>query len=117
SHSQSGAARIYVTTPNRGWIENVHQDNAVEVAAIVDSEGIHPQKYGRLPEHMASWVRRHQEFNDLAVTSILEQNREAAVHALMLDPLTSAASELGKIREMFDEMVSAQRAFLPAYLH
>ncbi|MFL6071348.1 MAG: alpha-glucosidase/alpha-galactosidase [Actinomycetes bacterium] len=117
SQSQSGAARIYVTTPNRGWIENVHQDNAVEVAAIVDSEGIHPQKYGRLPEHMASWVRRHQEFNDLAVTSILEQDREAAVHALMLDPLTSAASELGKIREMFDEMVSAQRAFLPAYLH
>ena len=117
TESQSGSTTIYVTTPNRGWIENVHQDNAVEVAAVVDSQGIHPQKFGRLPEHMASWVRRHQEFNDLAVTSILEEDREAAVHALMLDPLTSAACELGKIREMFDEMVSAQRAFLPEYLH
>jgi alpha-galactosidase len=115
--SAIGTAEIYVTTPNRGWIDNVHQDNAVEVAAIVDSRGIHPQPYGRLPAHIASWVRRHQEFNDLAVTSILEQDREAAVHALMLDPLTSAACELPKIRDMFDEMVDAQKAFLPSYLH
>jgi alpha-galactosidase len=66
---------------------------------------------------MASWVRRHQEFNDLAVTSILEEDREAAVHALMLDPLTSAACELHQIRDMFDEMVAAQREHLPSYLH
>ena len=63
--------------------------------------------------HLASLVRRHQEFNDLAVTSILDQDREAAVHALMLDPLTAAACELRQIREMFDEMVDAQREHLP----
>jgi alpha-galactosidase len=108
---------VYVTTPNDGWVENLHQGNAVEVAATVDAAGIHPQHYGALPEHMASWVRRHQEFNDLAVTSILEEDREAAVHALMLDPLTSAACELQQIRDMFDEMVSAQREHLPSYLH
>ena len=62
-------------------------------------------------------MRRHQEFNDLAVTSILTQDREAAVHALMLDPLTAAACELQQIREMFDEMVAAQRQYLPDYLH
>jgi alpha-galactosidase len=66
---------------------------------------------------MAAWVRRHQEFNALAVRSILHEDREAAVHALMLDPLTSAACELGKIRALFDEMVDAQREYLPNYLH
>ena len=39
------------------------------------------------------------------------------MHALMLDPLTSAACELQQIREMFDEMVDAQREHLPSYLH
>ena len=107
---------VYVTTPNAGWVENLHQANAVEVAALVDSDGVHPQRFGRLPEHLASLVRRHQEFNDLAVTSILEQDREAAVHALMLDPLTSAACELQQVRDMFDEMVAAQHEHLPAYL-
>jgi alpha-galactosidase len=108
---------VYVTTPNLGWVDNLAQGNAVEVAATVDASGIHPQPFGRLPEHMASWVRRHQEFNDLAVTSILGQDREAAVHALMIDPLTSAACELQQIRDMFEEMVAAQREYLPSYLH
>jgi alpha-galactosidase len=110
-------ATIYVTTPNEGWVDNLDQHNAVEVAAIVDADGIHPQHFGALPLQMASLVRRHQEFNELAVTSILEQDREAAVHALMIDPLTSAACTLDQIRSMFDEMVAAQRPYLPAYLH
>ncbi|MEO8106070.1 MAG: alpha-glucosidase/alpha-galactosidase [Actinomycetes bacterium] len=110
-------ATVYVTTTNQGWVDNLHQGNAVEVAATVDGSGIHPQRFGALPEHMASWVRRHQEFNDLAVTSILDQDREAAVHALMIDPLTSASCELQQIRDMFDEMVAAQREHLPSYLH
>jgi alpha-galactosidase/6-phospho-beta-glucosidase family protein len=28
---------IYVTTTNDGWIDNLHQANAVEVAATVDA--------------------------------------------------------------------------------
>jgi alpha-galactosidase len=108
---------VYVTTTNDGWVDNLLTDNAVEVAALVDADGIHPQPFGSLPNHLAALVRRHQEFNDLAVTSILSQDREAAVHALMLDPLTAAACELQQIREMFDEMVAAQRQYLPDYLH
>jgi alpha-galactosidase len=107
---------IFVSTPNHGWVDNLHQGRVAEVAALVDRDGIHPQPFGSLPEHLASLVRRHQEVNELVVTSLLEQDREAAVHALMLDPLTSAACEIGQIRQMFDEMVSAQAEHLPAYL-
>jgi len=108
---------VYVTTPNQGWVDNLEPGNAVEVAARVDAEGIHPQRFGMLPAHLASLVRRHMEFNDLAVTAILTGDREAAVHALMLDPLTAAACELQQVRDMFDEMVAAQREYLPAFLH
>ena len=64
---------VYVTTPNDGWVDNLDQGNAVEVAAVVDADGIHPQPFGALPPHLAALVRRHQEFNDLAVTAILER--------------------------------------------
>ncbi len=108
---------VYVTTVNHGFVDNLDQDNAIEVAALVDENGIHPQSFGALPAHLAALVRRHQEFNDLAVTAIVDQDREAAVHALMLDPLTAAACELQQIRDMFDEMVAAQREYLPSFLH
>ena len=107
---------IYVSTPNQGWVDNLDQGNVVEVAAVVDADGIHPQAFGALPTHLAALVRHHQEFNDLAVSSILNQDREAAVHALMLDPLTSASCNLADIRAMFDEMVAAQKEHLPEYL-
>jgi alpha-galactosidase len=107
---------VYVTTANRGLVDNLDHDNVVEVAARVDGTGITPQPFGRLPTQLAALTRRHQEFNDLAVSSILHRDREAAVHALMLDPLTSAVCTLPNIRAMFDEMVQAQAHHLPNYL-
>jgi len=35
---------------------------------------------------------------------------------LMVDPLTSAVCSLDEIRRMFEEMVEAQKAFLPEFL-
>ena len=55
-------------------------------------------------------------FHDLVATAVLEQNREAAVHALMVDPLTAAVCSLDEIRAMFDEMASVQRDYLPDFL-
>jgi alpha-galactosidase len=55
-------------------------------------------------------------FHDLVATAILEQDREAAVHALMVDPLTAAVCSLAEIRAMFDELVKAQRNYLPEFL-
>ena len=79
-------------------------------------DGIHPQPFGSLPPQLAALVRRHHEFNDLAVTAMLDRDRELAVQALMLDPLTSAVCEPADIREMFDEMVAAERDDLPSFL-
>jgi alpha-galactosidase len=55
-------------------------------------------------------------FHDLVATAVLEQNREAAVHALMVDPLTAAVCSLAEARAMFDEMAQVQAAYLPEFL-
>lgn len=108
---------VYVTTINNGLVSNLMQDNVVEVAATVDAKGIKPKQFGALPEHIAPLVRRHQEVNALAVNAILNQDRESAIHALMLDPLTSAACEVRNIRKLFEEMVEAQKGYLPGFLN
>jgi len=107
---------VYVNIPNDGFIENLTNGSVVEVEAIADAKGIHPQPFGSLPPQLASLDRRHVEFHDLAVTALLEEDREAAVQALMIDPLTSAVCVPSDIRAMFDEMVEAQRDYLPDFL-
>jgi alpha-galactosidase len=109
-------ARIFTNTLNRGLIDNLPATGVVEVATTVDGDGIDPQPFGTLPSHLAAPVIAHMCFHDLVATSVIEHDREAAVHALMVDPLTSAVCSLAEIREMFDEMVAAQRPYLPDYV-
>ncbi len=110
-------AVIYGNVPNTGLIDNLPQDGIVEVACLVDNKGVQPTHFGRLPTQLAALNTQHMAFHDLVATAVLEQDREAAVHALMLDPLTAAVCSLEEIRQMFDEMAEAQRDYLPDFIN
>jgi alpha-galactosidase len=107
---------IYGNVPNTGLIDNLPQNGVVEVACLVDGKGIQPTHFGPLPTHLALLNQQHMAFHDLAATAVLEQDREAAIHALMIDPLTAAVCSLAEIRQMFDEMAKAEREYLPEFL-
>jgi alpha-galactosidase len=51
----------------------------------------------------------------LIVEAALTGDTEAAVHAVMLDPLTAAVCTLDQIRTMVDEMFAAQKHWLPQF--
>ena len=107
---------IYGNVLNTGLIDNLPQDGVVEVACLVDRKGIQPTHFGPLPTQLAILDAQHMAFHDLTATAVLEQDREAAVHALMVDPLTAAVCSLEEIRAMFDEMVEAEKEYLPEFL-
>jgi alpha-galactosidase len=110
-------AVIYGNVLNTGLIDNLPQDGVVEVACLVDRKGIQPTHFGPLPTHLANLDAQHMAFHDLVATAVLEQDREAAVHALMTDPLTAAVCSLEEARRMFDEMVEVEKAYLPEFLY
>ncbi len=109
-------AVIYGNVMNDGLIDNLPHDGVVEVACLVNRNGIQPAHFGKLPTQLAALDAQHMAYHDLVATAVLEQDREAAVHALMLDPLTSAVCSLSEIRAMFDEMATAQAPYLPAFV-
>lgn len=109
-------AVIYGNVPNGGSIDNLPRDGVVEVACLVNRNGIQPVHVGRLPTQLAALNAQHMAFHDLVVTAVVEQDREAAVHALMIDPLTAAVCSLAEARALFDEMAAAQAADLPAFV-
>ncbi|MBL8131852.1 MAG: alpha-galactosidase [Anaerolineae bacterium] len=107
---------IYGNVPNTGLITNLPQDGVVEVACLVDEKGIQPTYFGALPAQLAALDQAHMAVHDLVATAILEQNREAAFYALMLDPLTAAVCSPAEIRAMFDEMAATEAAYLPDWM-
>jgi alpha-galactosidase len=96
-------------------ITNLPANGAVEVACMIDRNGISPTRYGALPAQMAHVCHSNMAYFDLAATACIERSREAAAHALMLDPLTAAILTPREIRQMTMEMFEAEKDYLPGY--
>lgn len=96
-------------------IPNLPADGCVEVACMVDRNGINPTAPGPLPAQMAALCDMQMRMFDLAATAAIERSKEAAVHALMMDPLSAACCSLAEIREMAEALFKAQRRWLPGY--
>jgi alpha-galactosidase len=109
-------AVIYGNVLNAGLIDNLPDEGVVEVACLVDRKGVQPTRFGPLPTHLALLNALHMAFHDLVATAVLEGDREAAVHALMVDPLTAAVCSPAEAREMFEDMVKAERDYLPEFV-
>ncbi|MFB7813656.1 alpha-galactosidase [Paenibacillus chitinolyticus] len=104
---------IYGNVPNTGLITNLPSDGIVEVACMIDRNGIHPCHFGSLPEHLAALCRSNMAFFELAAGAVLHKDKEMARHALMVDPLSAAVCSLEEIGEMFEELYEAERDFVP----
>lgn len=103
---------IYGNVLNEGLITNLPSDGVVEVACLVDKNGVQPTKFGKLPEHLAALCRTNMSFFELAVSAVLDGDKEKALHALMMDPLTSAVCSLSEIEKMFNELYNAERKYI-----
>ena len=108
-------ATINGNVPNFGLISSLAEGACVEVPCLVDELGLHPMAVGELPPHLAALCRSNMAVQELAVRAVLEGSRDAARHAVMLDPLTSATLSLDEIDSMFDEMWAAHGDQLSIY--
>jgi alpha-galactosidase len=107
---------IYGNVPNTGLVTNLPDGCCVEVACLVDGNGVQPAVFGALPPQCAAVNRTGINVQELAVTAALTGRREHVYHAVMADPLTSALLTLDQITAMVDELFLAHKAYLPPEL-
>lgn len=115
AHQADRPAVIHGSFLNTGLIENLPQDGVVEVPCLVDANGYQPCYFGSLPPQLAALCASNMNVFELGVAAALEKDREAAVHALMLDPLTAAVCSLDEIRSMKNELFEAEKDLLPGF--
>ncbi|PSU50528.1 alpha-glucosidase/alpha-galactosidase [Photobacterium frigidiphilum] len=108
---------IYGNVKNDGLIENLPQECCVEVACLVDANGIQPTKVGRLPSHLAALMQTNINVQTLLTEAILTENRDRIYHAAMLDPHTAAVLGLEEIYALVDDLIEAHEGWLPAWVN
>ncbi len=104
---------IHGNVQNTGLITNLPRNEVVEVACLIDRNGISPIHFGELPPQLAALNRSNMAVYDMIVRAIMNNSYEMAEQALMLDPLTSAVCSLEEIRAMFAELYRAEKEYIP----
>ncbi|MBS7613371.1 alpha-glucosidase/alpha-galactosidase, partial [Candidatus Bathyarchaeota archaeon] len=105
--------RINGNVENKWLITNLPNGCCVEVPCLVDEGGIHPCHVGGLPPQCAALNRTNINVQELAVKASLEKDRNAALQAIMFDPLTSAILTPREIEKMVDEMFKVEAKWIP----
>jgi alpha-galactosidase len=100
---------------NDGYITNLPDGCCVEVPCFVDQTGLHPTRVGSLPSQCAAACMTNVNVQILAAQAALSGDPESVMHAVALDPLTSAVCTLQEIREMCRELLEAERRWLPKF--
>jgi alpha-galactosidase len=104
-----------VNAPNGAAIPNLPAEAVVEVNCAVNGYGIRPIAAGPLPEPLAAHLRGYVDFERQVVKAALSGDRDAAMHAFLLDPNIQARLELEQIGELLDEMLRANAEWLPLF--
>lgn len=94
---------IYGNVRNDGLIDNLPQGCCVEVACLVDANGIQPTKVGTLPSHLAALMQTNINVQTLLTEAILTENRDRVYHAAMMDPHTAAVLGIDEIYALVDD--------------
>jgi alpha-galactosidase len=103
---------LAVNVPNAGLIPNLPEWAIVEVPAVVDATGVHGMPVGPLPEPIAAMCRTQIAVIDRMVEAAVHGDRDAALQALLLDPVVNSISQAEAI---LDEMLDVHRDFLPQF--
>ncbi len=99
--------RIGGNVPNDGLIANLPRRAIVEVACLVDRNGVQGTYVGDLPEQLAAMNRTNINVHLLALDAALNRDRDAVYHAAYMDPHTSSELPLERIRKLCDELIEA----------
>jgi alpha-galactosidase/6-phospho-beta-glucosidase family protein len=112
---RNGNITRVVVAPNRGAIPNLPDDAIVEVNAQINAYGVRPIHTGPLPEALAAHLRHYVSFQQQVVRTALSGDRTAALHAFLLDPNTQSHLDLDETQALLDEMLEANREYLPQF--
>ncbi len=101
-----------VNVPNDGAVAGWPADWVLELPCRVDATGAHPLPAEPLPEPMAGLLHRVKSFELLAAKAAVTGDRQAALLALVANPLGPDADRAPAV---LDDLIRTHAAYLPQF--
>lgn len=102
-----------VNVLNKGAMDFLDDNDAVEVCARIGKNGAEPIKVtGVVNDHIKEYIRQVKAYEKHAVKAALNGDKVEAMRALMMNPL---CGDLKTASACFDELLEAHKEFLPQF--
>ncbi|MDR3375436.1 MAG: hypothetical protein P4L98_17055 [Ancalomicrobiaceae bacterium] len=100
---------LAVNLPNDGLIGYLPANQIVEVPAVIDANGIHGVRLDPYPKAFAALLMTQVPVNDMTTEAVLSGSKEAALQALLVDPVCHDARAA---EDLLNTMLSLQEKHL-----
>ena len=100
---------------NKGLITNLPSEACVEVPCLVNKLGIQPTVVGNLPIQLAAMNMTNINPQLLTIEAAVTKKKDYIYQAAMLDPHTSSELSIDDIVKMCDDLLEAEKDWLPEY--
>ena len=97
---------------NEGYIPNLPDGQGVEIPAIVNGKGAHPETVGPLPEYVAAACRLQLSIQKLVLEAYVEKSKAKLIQAMLLEPTVSSYKSC---IAMINEFLEVQKDVLPEF--
>jgi alpha-galactosidase len=104
---------LAVNIVNDGAIQGLPDWAVVEIPAVAGSYGVRGLAMGSLPAGITSLFNEQIAIQDRVVEAAVHGDREAALEALLLDPVSNR--DAGEAEAMLDDLLEAHGALLPQF--
>lgn len=107
--TDAGYVEEAVNIPNQGLIADLPDWLVVEVPGVVDKNGMHGIKLGKLPHGFTGLLLNQAAVHDLTAEAVLQKSKALALQALLVDPIVDHYENL---EEMLNTMIDYQETWL-----
>jgi 6-phospho-beta-glucosidase len=91
---------------------DIDTDSAAEMSCVITKEGPMPLNIGRLPVQIVGLIAQIKSFERLCVQAAVEGDRDKAILALTINPLTPSDAVAN---DVVTEMLEAHKKYLPRF--
>ncbi|MGF6990482.1 6-phospho-beta-glucosidase [Lachnospiraceae bacterium PM6-15] len=101
-----------VDTRNNGTIAGIPDDSAIECSCVITGEGPVPLNIGHLPVAVNGLVQEIKSFERMTVEAAVTGDRDKALLALSINPLTTSDKVA---KAVIEELMEAHKDYLPQF--
>ncbi len=107
--------KVYANVMNNGIITNLPDYACVEVACLVDRNGVQPCYYGEMEWQLAALCNMEINVHKLAAEAVIKRDPKYVYWAFLSDPVAHSILDADQIKQVTNEILAAHKEYLPIF--